>query len=449
MPLEKVIENLNQGKVSPCYLLYGEEEYLISEYLNRIIEAIVPECDRDFSLFFFDGENTDAYILMKTIETPSLLGGRKVIVVKNTNIFSSSKNSADIIKKIIANLETNPDKAAKLFLTFLRITGFSIDDLRDDGWKKISEEHWREAVEEKATWEERDKWLPRVLEICTATAFNLSVAADAEEMEQVLRKTSSTGNCIIFTTQMIDKRKKIFKAISETGTVIYFGKTRSAALQKDKLIKEAQHILQKSGKKMSPAAWIKLGKKTGWELRNSIMELEKLIYFVGDRKIIEEADVEKAVGTTSEESVFELTTAMSEKNSASALAALKRLLDQGEHHLMILTMLTREIRFLLQARILMDTKKLPPYRSGIDFGLFQKNIYPALSEMKAESNSTGDSIVSQHPFVIYNAWRHCGSFSGPNLINFLNELLKIDLAFKSSAAKPQILLENFLINTCA
>jgi DNA polymerase-3 subunit delta len=295
----------------------------------------------------------------------------------------------------------------------------------------------------------RDKWLPRVLEICTATAFNLSVAADAEEMEQVLRKTSSTGNCIIFTTQMIDERKKIFKAISETGTVIYFGKTRSAALQKDKLIKEAQHILQKSGKRMSPAAWIKLGKKTGWELRSSIMELEKLIYFVGDRKIIEEADVEKAVGTTSAESVFELTTAMSEKNPASALAALKRLLDQGEHHLMILTMLTREIRFLLQARILMDTKKLPPYRTGIDFGLFQKNIYPALSEMKAESNSTGDSIVSQHPFVIYNAWRHCGSFSGPNLINFLNELLKIDLAFKSSSAKPQILLENFLINTCA
>lgn len=449
MPLEKVIESLNQGKVSPCYLLYGEEEYLIAQCLNRMIEAIVPEADRDFSLFFFDGDNTDADTLIKTIETPSLLGGRKVIVVKNTNVFSSRQNSADIIQKIIANLETNPEKAVKLFTTFLKITGFSIDDLRDNGWKKISEEHWREAVEGKETWEEREKWLPRVLEICAATALNLSVTADTEEIAQVLHKASSTGNCIIFTAQIIDKRKKIFKAISETGTVIYFGKTRSAALQKDQLIKEAQRLLQKSGKRMSNGAWVKLGKKTGWELRNSMMELEKLIYFVGDRQIIEEADVEKAVGVTSEDSVFELTAAMSEKNSSSALAALKRLLDQGEHHLMILTMLTREIRLLLQARILLDAKKLAPYRNGVEFGWFQKNIYPALSELKTETSGTGDSILSQHPFVIYNAWRHCESFSAPDLIYFLDELLKIDLAFKSSAAKPQILLENFLINTCA
>jgi DNA polymerase-3 subunit delta len=449
MPLDKVIKNLNQGKVSPCYLLYGEEEYLISEYLNRIIEAIVPEADRDFSLFIFDGENTDADTLMKIIETPSLLGGRKVIIVKNTTIFSSRQNSADIVQKIIANLETNQEKAVKLFITFLKITGFSIDDLRDNGWKKISEEHWREAVEGKETWGEREKWLPLILEIYATTALNLSVEADTEEMEQVLHKTSSSGNCIIFTAQIVDKRKKIFKAVSETGTVIYFGKTRSAALQKDKLIKEAGRLLQKSGKKMSTGAWNKLGRKTGWELRNSMMELEKLIFFVGDRHIIEEADVEKAVGITSEDSVFELTTAMSEKNSSSALAALKRLLDQGEHHLMILTMLSREIRFLLQARILMDAKKLPPYRKGLEFSWFQKNIHPGLSELKAESESTGDSIFSQHPFVIYNAWRHCGSFSAPDLINFLDDLLKIDLAFKSSAAKPQILLENFLINTCA
>ncbi|MCK7504375.1 MAG: hypothetical protein MZV70_10015 [Desulfobacterales bacterium] len=52
MTLEKAIIDLKKGKVAPCYLLYGEEEYLINETLHQILEIIMPESDRDFGLFF-------------------------------------------------------------------------------------------------------------------------------------------------------------------------------------------------------------------------------------------------------------------------------------------------------------------------------------------------------------------------------------------------------------
>ncbi len=87
--------------------------------------------------------------------------------------------------------------------------------------------------------------------------------------------------------------------------------------------------------------------------------------------------MEEVVGLTREESIFALTSALGEKNQLAALAALKALLDQGLHHLMILTMLVREIRFLLQARILADEGKIPARKKNVEYGWFQKNVLPS------------------------------------------------------------------------
>ena len=184
---------------------------------------------------------------------------------------------------------------------------------------------------------------------------------------------------MIFTAEAVDKRGKLFKIISELGVVHYFSTARGEAAQKEILQKEAQKLLDGYGKKLSPTAWIALGKKTGFELRRSMTELEKLISFVGERTLVEKNDVEEVVGKTKEDSVFDLTTALSEKNQLAALAALRALLDQGTHHLIILTMIVREIRLLLQARILVDSAKLPKFSSNMEYGSFQKNILPVLS----------------------------------------------------------------------
>jgi DNA polymerase III subunit delta len=450
MAMEKIFADLKKGVVAPCYLLYGEEEYLINETLNKILDVIVPAADRDFGLFYLDGETTDIDILIKYLLTPSLSGSRKVVVVKNTTVFHSRENLADLIQKIRDNIDEHPAKAAKYFLTFLKLAGFSWEDLQDAGWKKITDEEWRRIVEGDSG-EDREKWLPRVLDVCSGLRFSgeSSTTDNTEKLGEILQKGLAAGNCLILTAETIDKRKKLFKIIDQIGKVIYFSKARSETAQKENLIKEAQKLLENYSKQLSTAAWVALGKKTGWELRTSMAELEKLISFVGKCPLIEENDVEEVVGKTKESSIFDLTAALSEKNQLAALKALKVLLDQGIHHLMILTMIVREIRFLLQARILVDAGKLPAFKNNMEYGWFQKNVYPALSELKDSMVNLSGLLFSQHPFVIYNAWRNCGRFSYPGLVNFLDELLELDRAFKSSATDPQLLLESFLIKACA
>ncbi len=449
MTLEKAIIDLKKGNVAPCYLLYGEEEYLINETLHQILDIIMPESDRDFGLFFLDGENTDFELLKDHLLAPSLLGGRKVVVVKNTTIFQSRENLSDLIQKIRNNIDEHPDKAAKYFLTFLKISGFAWEDMQGAGWQKITDEQWRKAVEEDSG-DDRSKWLPRIIEICTSRGWTSgSVTDPSEQFEALLMQGLPAGNCLILTAEAVDKRKKIFKVMDKAGVTLHFGEIKGEAATRETLKLEAQKLLGRSGKSLVPAAWIALGKKTGFQLRSSLNELQKLISFTGDRSVIEEKDVEAVVGKTREDSIFDLTTALAEKNATAALSSLKALLDQGTHHLMILTMISREIRLLLQASILVRSGKLPKLTPNMEYGSFQKNVYPAVTGLTPDVSRKDDLLVNKHPFVVYNALRNCSRFSYPVLLNYLDDLLDMDRAMKSSTTDPHLLLERFLIKACA
>lgn len=449
MTLEKAILDLKKGKVAPCYLLYGEEEYLIHEALHQILDIIVPESDRDFGLFFLDGENADFDLLKDHLLAPSLLGGRKVVVVKNTTVFQSRENLDDLIQKIRNNIDEHPDKAAQYFLNFLKLSGFIWEDVQGSGWQKITDEQWRQAVVEDSG-DDRSKWLPRMIEICTSRGWTSgSVIDPSEQFEELLTQGLPLGNCLILTAEAVDKRKKLFKVIDKAGIVLHYGAIKGEAATKETLKLEAQKLLGRCGKRVVPAAWIALGKKTGFQLRPSLNELQKLISFVGERSVIEEKDVEAVVGKTREDSIFDLTTALAEKNAKAALLALKALLDQGEHHLMILTMISREIRLLLQASLLVRSGKLPGITPNMEYGSFQKNVYPTVAELASGVSSKEDFLVKKHPFVVFNALRNCGRFSYPVLVGYLDDLLDMDRAMKSSATDPQLLLERFLIKSCA
>ncbi|OPY84654.1 MAG: DNA polymerase III subunit delta [Smithella sp. PtaU1.Bin162] len=449
MTPEKILADLKKGIVAPCYLLYGEEEYLINDTLQQILDLIIPQADRDFGLFRLDGESADVDNLIECVLTPSLLGSRKVVVLRNATIFHSRENLSELISKIKKYIDDNPSKAARYFLTFLKLAGFSLEDLQGNGWQRISDGQWSKMIPGDSG-DDREKWLPRILDICSNSGFTeLSGADKIEQLEKIFQNGLPPENCLICTAETVDKRKKIYKIIAEQGIVLQFNAARGEVAQKESLQKEVQKLLDHYGKKLSPTAWVNLGKKTGFELRRSIMEVEKLIFFVGERQVIEDVDIAQVVGKTKEDSIFDLTGALGEKNQLAALQALKALFDQGLHHLMILTMLVREIRFLLQARILVNSGKLPKFNSSMEYGWYQKNIYPLINDLAENFTKREGILTGQHPFVVYNALRNASRFSYQSLLGYLDELLKLDREFKSSAKDPQLLLEHFLIKACA
>jgi len=453
MDVEKILTDLEKGSKapSPCYLLYGEEEYLAKDALNRIIAIILPASDRDLNLFFMDGDNEDIDILCETILTPPLIPGKKIVVLKNTRLFQSRKVLPEIIQQIRSHFEKDPDRAAKYFMHFLKITGWNLDDLKDDKWRKITDDDWRKTVEGDGG-HDREIWLPGIIEVCVSRGMDVSqIKGDTERLEDVLKRGIPEGNHLIMTAETIDKRKRLFRIISEIGVILHFTQVKGEARQKNALIDTAKGLLAKTGKKLTPDAWTAIGKKTGFNLADSMGAIEKLIAYTGERVLIEDSDVEEVVGKTKEDTIFDLTRALVDKDLNMALLNLKDLFYQDVNHLLILSMIAREIRFLFHAKTFIRSGKLSSFHSNLDYDVFQKSCYPLIRELTGDAGKKGGrgDLGSQHPYVIYNALKNSYQFSYEKLIKYLDDLVEMDIAFKTTTKDPQFLLERFIINVCS
>lgn len=450
--LEKTLKDLQKSRetLPSCFILYGEEEYLIREFLQRLVTIILPTGDRDLNLFTIEGENENIDSLCESLMTPPLIAGGKVVLLKNTRLFHTRGVLPELIQRIRDRFENDPERAARDFMEFLRITGWSLSDLRDGGWKKITDEDWQKTVEGDSG-EDRERWVSAMVEYCVGRDMEVRGSAnDTERLCDVLQSGLPEGNRLIITAETVDTRKKLFKIISRIGKVFYFPELKRENVRKRALMDRSRELLEKSGKKLTEGAWIAIGRKTGFDLPASMEAMEMLITFTGERTLIEEGDVEEAIGRTREDSVFDLTNALVDRDTAKALSNLKNLFAQGVHHLRILAMIAREIRLLLHAKMLVGSGKLSSFHSDMDFNQFQKQVYPLIREWTQRIGKKGarGDLAEQRPYVIYNALRNSARFSEDTLLRCLEGLVFMDIAFKSTAKNPEILLERFVMDVC-
>lgn len=447
--LESVLAELRRGQAVPCYLLQGDEEFRLRDGLDKITAALIPDAlDRELNLFMIDGEREHVGAICDALITPPLLPGRKVIVVRDTRLFQSKNLMAPLITRIRERLNADPDRAAADFMQFLTLTGMQLEDLRDSGWRRIDDESWRRMVPDDGGVD-RESWLPNAVELCISRGTVASPEKTEDEtdrLEQVLSEGMPEGNHLILTAVTVDRRKRLFKIVSALGRVLNFTKIKSENRQKQAVMEMAAGILGSRGKRLTADAWNALGQKTGFGLRESIGEIEKLIDYTGGKAVIDAVDVEEVAGQTKEETVFDLTGALAARNLQAAIRALRDLLDQETPPFMILARIAKDIRFLLHAHLLLASGRLKSFDAGMDYGRFQKAVYPSLKPKGGEEHQV--ELVSQHPYVIYQALKNTGRFSRRELAGFLERLAETDLAIKSTGQDPRTLLERFLLAVC-
>ncbi len=445
----RILDDIKRGKISPVYLLHGEEEFLVAEAAEEITAAIIPASDRELNLFTLSGGPDEMDRLCATLALPPLLSGKKLVVVRDTHLFHSKQTLGTLIKGIRTQLDKNPAKAMSAFQTFLGMAGWKLDDLRDGGWKAISDEDWNHLIDGDGK-DERETWLPRVIDLCLADpGGGKTPARDEAHLEELLHRRMPPENHLLLVAEVVDRRKKLFKVISESGVVLHFPKIKTEQKQKEHLVDQVRSMLAEQGKKLTSEAWESLGRKTGFQLRESVQAVEKLMIFSGDKKTVDEKDVEAVVGKSKEDSVFQLIAALTEKNLAGSLHIFQELILQGEPYLMILAMISREIRHLLQAKLLLRSRALSAYRSNMDYGEFQKKIYPLLKEMIAQAGKNDMGLISQHPFAVYQSLKNSQRFAYEALLEYLDKLVRIDILMKSTGRDERLLIERFLVTVCS
>ncbi|WP_078577129.1 DNA polymerase III subunit delta [Salipaludibacillus agaradhaerens] len=106
-----VLKEISKGNLSPLYLLYGSETYLIEDILQRIISATLSREEQEFNLSKFDMQEHAVEIAIEEAYTYPFMGGKRVVIVKNA-YFLSAQQTKEKIEHDIKALQSYIDNPA-------------------------------------------------------------------------------------------------------------------------------------------------------------------------------------------------------------------------------------------------------------------------------------------------------------------------------------------------
>lgn len=463
--LQKALIDIKAGKISPIYLVCGDDDFIIKNSTQNIIDAVLPSKERDLGLDVFDENSENWDKIIDSLNTYPLLGGKRVIVVKDTRIFFSKFVLDAVVEKSKVKFEDGDrEEAIRLYRIALGYKGFTkIEEISETILDKLPG-----FAEDSKT----RQWLKSILEDCRNQGFN-PIPYEENSDKLVNAFTSGDGipkeNILILATQHVDKRKKLYKLINDMGMIIDFSIQRTRRDLKEVemdegkvLLDQAKQLLKVRNKRFGENAFDTLVSKVGYNVGLFINELEKVINST-DGEMIGKEDVNKIVGRTREDSVNDLQEAVGQRDFGKASFYLKELLDQGEYHLYLLQSIVGQIRRLILIKEFIENELEGKWNPRMNSDAFKKFIYfPIILRKKRKKEEKEKAIVEREgkkgksslniyrlpPDVLMKLCKGASNFTMEDLYSSLKMLGEADLKLKRSRVPPVLILEEILMEMC-
>ncbi|MFQ6864346.1 DNA polymerase III subunit delta [Blautia sp.] len=150
---------------------------------------------------------------------------------------------------------------------------------------------------------------------------------------------------MIFVEEEVDKRSRMYKAVKAQGRVTEF-----ARQDEKSLMRWAAGILGREGRKIKTSDMELFLIKTGTDMGNIRMELEKLIAYTQGRDVVTSSDIEAVCTTQTANKIFDMVRAVTEKNQKRALELYYDLLTLKEPPMRILFLLAKQFHQLFLSK---------------------------------------------------------------------------------------------------
>jgi DNA polymerase III subunit delta len=475
--LNNYLKDRKAGEFAPVYLIYGQE-LLYKNALEALVRALIPESQRSMGYDPVEGTNENIKGAIERSNTYSLLSGTKVVAICDSRIFYSKQDQGGLLEKAKQAYDSDDiKKAATYLLSLLSLSNLSYDD--------VSKTNRPKTIKLDIDRLGDDQWIDNIVTFCMENSLAVASREDnAALLQKAVEKGFPKGNHLIITTDMADKRRKLFKTIREQGMIIDCsvptGDRRADRMAQETVLSEKMNeILGQSGKRMDKNAYMALYEMTGFDLRTFSNNLQKLISYVGDRKAITADDVESVLKRTKKDPIYDLTNAVSERDIEKSLFFLDTLLADNLHPLQVLAAITNQIRRLLLVKDFVESPHGRQWHGGILFNEFKTRIIPAIQGYDAElreQRETWDRMLSKHtgkkvgnkdkkkktgpatdlviaknpknPYPVYQMVLKSEGFTRDELIAVFELLGQTDLSLKSTGQNPRLLLERLILFIC-
>gem|GEM_PF-51870 len=358
-------KSLQRQVISPVYLFYGEETYMRDFYLNRF-KLLIPEEYRDFNLDILDGRETGIETIVNIAGTLPFLSDKRLVIVKNADFFKARRKGQG------------------------KNTGKS-EEGTGNGDKVPDTDNSEESGEDRSGEDSGMKVLEAYL-------------ADP-----------SISTCLIFCSDSVDKKRRIYKNIEKCGQVVQFSSLRNRELNQ-----WIDSRARKLGMIIEPQASAGLIAAVGNNLRQLSSELKKLACYTSGAKITA-SDVKLMVSRTAELNIFDLVDAVGGRDYKTAVRMAREMVSGGEPVIRLLYMTARQFRLIIKAKSILD-------------------------EGCPEKQAAGQMQV--HPYVAQKCIKQARNYSLDELKRCMEKILSTDADIKTGRQEPVLALELLIIHLC-
>ncbi|MEL6547167.1 MAG: DNA polymerase III subunit delta, partial [Myxococcota bacterium] len=177
--------------------------------------------------------------------------------------------------------------------------------------------------------------------------------AEAQERLAEYIKTPVPTTVMVLSGDKVDVRRKLGQTLKKKKAIFSFDPPKQWELT-DWIDERAEH----KGITLDRDAAGLLGDFVGAEVGPIDRALEKAALYAGENRAITADDVKEVVAPTRVHSIFDLTDAVGGRDLAKATALLRNALEGGESGLMVLAMIARQLRQLMQYKLL-SSRRMP------------------------------------------------------------------------------------------
>ncbi|MGD9057016.1 MAG: hypothetical protein PVF38_12790 [Desulfobacterales bacterium] len=480
--LSKYLKDLSadpEKQFAPVYLLFGEEMLVKTAY-GELLNALLPEENRHANYDPMEGASENVYDAIERVNTFSLMPGTKVVALLESRIFHATQDKVRLIENSKNAYDNdNKSKAAKYLLSLMGNLSLSFED--------VDPANRRKTLAFATDMIKSDAWIDDLIEYCRQNQLEIPAASDhAAALQKAIKKGFPSNNHLIMTTEMVDKRVGLYKAVREEGVAIDCRVPRGdrradRKAQEDVLRKKMTAILAPVNKKMDNSAYAALLDMTGFDLRTFCGNLEKLVDYVGQRDAITVKDVTTVLKRTKQDPIYDLTNAIADRQVSKALFFMNSLLTAGFHPLQILAAIVNQIRRLILAKDFTNSPQAKGWHTGVSYNVFQQNIMPSVLEYdqslrqtiekweqvglrsedaaadvahgkgKKKKKIQTDLILARNPkngYPVYQLLKKSAHFTKNELIAAVDLLNETDVQLKTSRQDPKFILDRLVLKIC-
>lgn len=466
-----------------AFLLYGDE-FLYKTSLDDILDALIPVSKRSTSCESIEGTIENINESIEKLNTFSLIPGKKAVILSDAKFFYSKMDIDRIIEKAKnAYDEDNIKAASKYLVSILGLLQLSFDDITsNDKWSDLN-------------LGQDNEWVSIIIRYCLEN--NISIPAESgntASLEKAIEKGFPKDNHLIIISDIINKKHRLFKVISDKGLMVDCSVPKSdraadKKVQQSVTKENASVILKQHKKTMGNNAYNALYEMTGFDLQTFTGNLEKLISYVGNREEITENDVTAVLKRTKKDPIYEFTNAIMERNTQDALFFLTSLLSSGEveHPLQILSAMVNQIKRLLIIKDFTQSQYGKSWYKECSYDQFRSEVMPTIIEYDklflsqiqdnqmmlsqpssqdnkrpskskkqqkaSKKNKTDEDLMiaknPNNPYPIYKILKNSENFSINHLIRTYERLNDVDVRLKSSPpSNHKLILEEAVLSIC-